>query len=72
MLEKCLCRIVTTNEIQFVSMLEEGTIGNVFILSRLQEQYYAKGKNLFMCIWTCLTVPGRERDQCLKFGSITK
>ena len=30
-------------------MPERGTIDNVFILRRLQEEYYAKGKKFYMC-----------------------
>ena len=34
---------------QFGSMPERGTIDAVFILRRLQEEYHAKIKKLFMC-----------------------
>ena len=30
-------------------MLERGTIDAVFILTRMQEEYHAKGKKLYMC-----------------------
>ena len=30
-------------------MPERGTIDAVFILRRMQEEYYAKGKKLYMC-----------------------
>ena len=30
-------------------MLDRGTIGAVFILRRMQEEYYAKGKKLCVC-----------------------
>ena len=49
MLEKGLCRIVTVGEMQFGFMLERGTIGAVFILRRMQEEYHARGKELYMC-----------------------
>ena len=48
-LEKRLCRIVNVGEMQIGSMLETQTIDAVFILRRLQEEYHAKGKKLYMC-----------------------
>ena len=50
-LEKRICRIVSVDEVLLGSMPERGTIFSVFILSRMQEEYHAKGKNLFMCLW---------------------
>ena len=50
LLEKRLRRIVTVDEMQFGSMPERGTIDIVFILRSLQEEYYAKGKKLYMCV----------------------
>ena len=47
--EKTLCRIVTADEIQFDFVPERGAIDAVFILRRLQGEYYAKGKKLYMC-----------------------
>ena len=44
-MEKKLCRIVTVGEMQFGSMSEIGTIGAVFILRWLEEEYHSKGKN---------------------------
>ena len=44
-LEKWLCRVVSDNEMQFCFMPERGIIDAVFILSGLQEEYNAKGKN---------------------------
>ena len=44
--EKRLGRIVSVDEKQFGSMPETGTIDDVFILRRLQEEYHAKGKKL--------------------------
>ena len=35
---------------QFGFMPERGTIDAVFILRRMQEEYHAKGKTLYMCI----------------------
>ena len=46
---KRLCRIVTVDEMQFGCMLARGTIDAVFILRRLQEEYHAKGKKMYMC-----------------------
>ena len=36
-------------EIQFGFITERGTIDAVYILRRMQEVYYAKGKKLHMC-----------------------
>ena len=57
-LEIRLCRIVTANEMQFGFMPERGTIDAVYILRRLQEEYYAKGKS---CI--CLEVLEKVSDR---------
>ena len=48
-LEERLCRIANVDEMQFGCMLERGTIDVVFIMRRLQEEYYAKGRKLHMC-----------------------
>ena len=40
--------MVTANEMQFGYMPELGTIDAVFILSKLQEEYHAKGRKLYM------------------------
>ena len=40
--------IVNVDEMQFGFMSERGTIDAVFILRRLQEEYYAKGKKLYV------------------------
>lgn len=42
-------RIVEVDEMQFGFMPGKGTIDAVFILRRLQEEYRAKGKKLYMC-----------------------
>ena len=47
LLEKRLHIIVTVEEMQFGFMPERGIIDVVFILRRLQEEYHAKGKNVF-------------------------
>ena len=47
--EKRLKRIVTVDETQFGFMPERGTIDDVFILRKLQEENHAKGKKLDMC-----------------------
>ena len=43
-LEKRLCRIVTVDDMQFLFMPVRGRIDAVFILMRLQEEYYSRGK----------------------------
>ena len=48
-LEKRLLRIVTVDKIQFDCMPVRGTIRAVFILRRLPEVHYAKGKRLYVC-----------------------
>ena len=48
MLEKRLQRIVTVEEMQFGLMPERETIDAVFILRRLQKEYNAKGKKLYV------------------------
>ena len=40
---------MSVNEMQFGSMPERGTIDAVFILRKMQEEYHAKGKKLYMC-----------------------
>ena len=47
--EKMLCRIVYVDEIHFGFVPEIGTIDAVFILRRMQEEYYANGIKLHMC-----------------------
>ena len=47
--EKSLYRIVAVNEMQFGFMPERGTIDAVFILRRMQEEHYARGKKLLLC-----------------------
>ena len=42
-------RIVEVDEMQFGFMPGKGTTDAVFILRRLQEEYRAKGKKLYMC-----------------------
>ena len=44
------CGIVTVDEMQISFMCVKGTIDAVFILRRLQEEYHAKGKKLYMCL----------------------
>ena len=48
-LEKRLRRILTVDEMQFGFMPDGGTIDAVFILRRMQEEYHAKEKTLYMC-----------------------
>ena len=49
-LEKRPDRIVTVDEMQYDFMHESGTLDAVFILRRLQEEYHAYGKMLYMCV----------------------
>ena len=56
-LEKRLCRVVSVDKMQLGFMTERGAIDAVFILSRMQEGYHAKGKKLYMCfgdLWKAL------------------
>ena len=48
-LEKRMQRMVKVYEMQFGFMPGEGTIDAVFILWRLQEEYWNKEKKLYMC-----------------------
>ena len=41
---------MSVDETQFVFMPERGTIDAVFILRRMQEEYHAKGRLLYMCL----------------------
>ena len=47
-LEKTLHCMLSIDEMQFGFMHERGTIDAVFILRRMQEEYQAKGKKLYM------------------------
>ena len=47
-LKKRHSRIVSGDEMQFGFMSERGTINVVFILRRMQEEYHAKGKKLYV------------------------
>ena len=40
---------MSVDKMQFGFMPERGIIAAVFILRRLQEEYHAKGKKLYMC-----------------------
>ena len=51
-LEKRLRRMVSVDEIQFGFLPEGGTIDAVFMLRRLQEEYYAKVKSDVCVLWT--------------------
>ena len=51
-LEKRLHRVVYVEMMQFGSMPERGTIHAVFILRRIQDEYYAKGKSCTCVLWT--------------------
>ena len=44
-----LRKIVTIDEVQLGVMPGKGTIDAVFILRRIQEEYLAKQKKLYMC-----------------------
>ena len=45
-----LHRKVPVDEMLFGSMPERGTIDGVFILTRMQEEYRAKGKKLYLVL----------------------
>ena len=47
--EKRLRIIVSFDEMQFGFIPERGTIDAVSMLRRMQEEYHAKGKKLYMC-----------------------
>ena len=47
--EKRLCGIFPVYEMQFDFMHLRGTIDDVFILKRMQEEYHAEGKKLCKC-----------------------
>ena len=51
-LENRLRRIVSVDEIQFGILPDRGTIDDVFILRRMQEEFHAKGKNVLCVLWT--------------------
>ena len=42
-------RIVIVDEMQFGFISARGMIAAVFIVRRMQEEYHAKGKKLYMC-----------------------
>ena len=48
-LEKRLSKIATIDDMQFGFMPGKGTIDAVFSLRRIQEEYIAKLKKLYMC-----------------------
>ena len=48
-LEKRLRKIVTIDDMQFGLIPVKGTIDAVIILRRIQEEYIAKQKKLYMC-----------------------
>ena len=43
---------MSVDEMQFDIMPERGTIDAVFILRMMQEEYRAKGKKLYVFLWT--------------------
>ena len=47
-LEKRWIKIATIDDVQFCSMPSKGTIDAVFISRRIQEQYVAEQKKLYM------------------------
>ena len=54
MIEKRLHRIVSVDEMQFGFLLVRGAFAAVFILERMQAEYHAKWKKLYMCFVTSL------------------
>ena len=67
-LEKRLHIIVSVGEMKFGFMPERGTIYAVFILRRLQEEYHAKGINLYMCFVDLEEAFGRVPRQVLEWA----
>ena len=49
LLKRYLRKIVTKDDMRFGFMPGKGTIDAVFILRRIQEEYLAKQKKLYMC-----------------------
>ena len=48
-LEKRFHKILPADEMQFGFMSDRGTFDAVITLRRMQEEYHAKGKMLYMC-----------------------
>ena len=67
-LEKRLCGIVTVDEMQVGFMRKRGTIDAVFILRRMQEEYHAKGKALYMCFVDLEKAFGRVSRKVLEWA----
>ena len=67
-LEKRLHIIVNVDEIQFGSMPDGGTIDVVLILRRLQEEYNAKEKKLYMCFVDLEKAFDREYRKVLEWA----
>ena len=53
---------------QFGSMPERGTIETIFILRRMQEEYHAKGKKLYMCFVGLEKVLDRAPSKVLEWA----
>ena len=49
---------------QFDFMSERGTIDSVFILTRLQEEYHAKGKKVYICFVDLANTFDRVPKKC--------
>ena len=68
-LDKRLYRIVTVNEMQFGFMPERGTTDTVFVLRRLQEEYHAKGRMLYICFVQLVKAFDRVPGKVLKWAT---
>ena len=64
-IKKMARRIVTVDEIQFGFMPERGTIDTVFIFRRVQEEYLAKRKKLYMWFFGLEKNVTENRVKCL-------
>ena len=63
-----LHRMVTVNGMQFSSMPEKGTIDPVFSMRRLQEEYRAIGKKLYMFFMDLVTAFDRVPQKALEWA----
>ena len=57
---------------QFCLMPEKGTIDAVFILRRLQEEYHAKGKKLYVCLVDLMKAFKRVPRKVLEWALMMK
>ena len=60
--------IVIVYKMQFGFMPERGTIDNVFILRRMQEEYHAKVKKMYMCFVDIEKAFDRDPRKVMELG----